>query len=398
MKIVMLIFFTLMSLKATTINELVALALQNNPNLEIFLLKKDTFLLKSQKDEILDDPIVGVGANDISFKKPFKRSIEPMQNEYINITQMIPSSKKLDLKSGISLKDANIESIKFEDAKMGLRSQILDFSYQFLVVKKKISLIRTYIKNLKKMLKIANFLYRHSKIDQLKILDLKSQLEYKKLNLHELRYKKEEILSKIKELSFVDIDDIQDSLRLKDVNIDIDKVVSKHPQLKILKQLIDKKELEKDLEDEKKNSDIRLSAGYYHRSGFDDYASINAAFALKLSNRENISKSIKKIEKTTLLLKLKDKKYQMKKKIENLLELLKSAKKRVLLIDKSLFKINKNRKKVLNIKIENEKASTLSIYENKNRYLSLKLLKLAQKLIYFRAYSKLSYYLHEDQL
>jgi len=391
-KISFLLVLLFLNLKAISIQDAVALAHQNNPDIKSFDITSKSFYLDATKQSIWSNPVLGVGVNDIQFKKPFNRNLEPMQTQFITISQVIPTGGKLALKRDISLQDAKIQSLKKEELKRVLSAKIVELSYGYLIAQDKIAVIKKAVQNLKEQKKISTYLYESSKKDFLSILDIDTKLESLKLKLEDLLYTKQSLLLAIEKLSFVKIKDIKDSLKVKSIFIQQSKSINTHPTIKILKRMIDKTTLQTKLEIAKKTSDIKVGLGYFNRDGFDDYVSINFSMPLKLSKREDISIKQKKLQKKTLLIKLKSTKHQMQQDIKNLLLGLKRSRKNISLIDEKLLHINSQKEKIITVYEEQKSFGALKKLQNRYKRYELKLLKLKELEHFFKAYSRLSYY------
>ena len=123
-KIACLLSFAISSSLAMSLDEIVDNALKNNQDINsieksIEIANENIVLAKQWKN-----PILTIGANDIHFDEPLSRDKEPMQAQYIGISQIIPIGKKIEIKEIIAKKDKEIISLSLEDKKLKLKSKI----------------------------------------------------------------------------------------------------------------------------------------------------------------------------------------------------------------------------------------------------------------------------------
>jgi hypothetical protein len=352
----------------------------------------DRYELESKNSLILDDPVLGIGINDISFSKPLRRDLEPMQTHYITISRVIPTTDKLDIKSDLSKMDAQIEAERKEEFKRVLTSKIVELSYGYILTKRKIKLVKKSIGILKKEQKLLNYLYESSKISQEPLFKIKNEIELKRFKLEDLIFKKEKLLNEIEKLSFTSVDDIEAKIDVKRVYFDNDSIIESHPAIKALELAIKKIKKRIKLEKAKKSPDVRVGFGYFKRDGFDDYANINISLPLKVTDREDINIDKERVELNLMRIRLKNSKHTMKKDITNLKRWMQKSIKNIRRLDKKVLKINANRESVIKKYMESKYSDSLQLFKNQNRKIEYRLLKIDEIFLYAKAYSKLLYY------
>ena len=89
----------------------------------------------------------------------YQETKEPMQAQYIVFHKLYLLCKKIEIKEIIAKKDKEIISLSLEDKRLKLKSKIYEFSYDILILEKKLKLLTSYEKNIKKIEKLSASLY-----------------------------------------------------------------------------------------------------------------------------------------------------------------------------------------------------------------------------------------------
>jgi outer membrane protein TolC len=182
----LLLSFILTSSFAIDISSIAANAIANNYDLKsieksIKIIDEDIKLATLWKN-----PTLTLGINDIHFDAPLTRDLEPMQGQFIGISQVVPMGEKLEIKEDIAKKDKKIMSLKLEEKKLKLKSKVYEVSFNILVLEKKFKLLNSYENNIKKIEKLSTALYKYGKATQNEILSSKiafSNIQIQKQNL-----------------------------------------------------------------------------------------------------------------------------------------------------------------------------------------------------------------------
>ena len=146
-------------LSAVTIDELVKNSFEKNYDLKSIdkSIKVANEQIKVSKN--WENPMLAFKTNNIGFNKPLSN-----QKEYgVELTQVIPIGKRLDIEENIAKKDRNIKIFDLEDKKLELESKIYEYSYTILILEKRYKLIENYQKNIEKLEELNNSLYKYQK-------------------------------------------------------------------------------------------------------------------------------------------------------------------------------------------------------------------------------------------
>ncbi len=377
---------------AATVEEVVAQTLQNNPTLQTYTLRAEKFTLEAEKNGLWDDPVLGAGINDIQFERPFERDLEPMQTHALTLSQTIPTRGKRSLKSAISEEDRKIERQKQEAYKRLLRSKVLELSYRYIITGKRIGILTKRIANLRRMHKVMTYLYESSKVPRTALLQNRSATEEARLTLQKLHYQKKRTLLEIQKLAFIPVTEISGALTPPKVSLDIDQSVQKHPSVLALRAAVAQNERRIALEEARQTSDLKVGVGYYQRDGRPDYMSVNFSMPLKIRGKEEIARKEWLLEQKILRLKLKNLRHTMRHEAENLLLAYQTAKRNLKRIDQKLLPLSRQQGRLFRLYARTRDNHTLKIYQNRDDYLKLQLLRLDEMQQLFDTYAKISYY------
>jgi outer membrane protein TolC len=226
-----LIFCLISSSYAISLNETINLAVANNKDLKSIEKSIDIANEQIKLSKKWNNPILTIGANDLHFDTS-RRDLEPMQAQYIALSQTIPINGKLKLQEEISLKDKDISKFTYEDAKLKLKSKLIEYVYTLKVFEKKYNLLNEYQKNIKDLETLSIALYENNKVDQSTLLDLKAMYYKVELEKENLKNTIKNGYLKLEEITYEKIENIELSLELKEVLFD--KNISTHPKIKIL--------------------------------------------------------------------------------------------------------------------------------------------------------------------
>ena len=311
-KIIILILFGIMSLRAVSLDSLIEVALLNHPSLQAIkerIASADTTVLLSRK---ISNPKLAFGVNDIQLNDISNRSIERMQTSTITLEQKLPYFGKLDAKEDNARVTKEFQSLKLEEAKALLVSKI------------KYSVYRIW-----ELTTIYEIICRFEELTQQSI-DLSTAYTTTVPNQHmgimsatmslsDLRIRKNRLLQEI-EVQYANLSYLS-TKQVFDVEIDLFM-----PKLTNLKTLV--KKLENNftikaqissikeakalliLRDLEQYSDPIVKAGYFYRSSYEDYFSVSIGIALPVYGTEKLKSELQRkkvLERKSLLSNFEDK-------------------------------------------------------------------------------------------
>lgn len=269
-------------------------ALKHSPTLqakyERILASRETI----NSEVTYKNPIITIGANDLLLNENFlKRGSEPMQTQFIGITQEFETFGKLDLKEAILRADTLVLEYELEDLKLDLYKKtalsverILTFNTIIDKLEQKksnlVALLEYYensisvVDGFKVVVEIQKKIFGVED----KILELKDKLKSFK---NEFKYLTNQDFTVVKSPEIAD-EFFQEEIK-------------KSPKYKVFEVKTKQLELQRRLEERKKYSNISLNVSYNHREKFDDYLSLWASFALPIYGIEDA-----KVKKTQHLI------------------------------------------------------------------------------------------------
>lgn len=173
---------------STSLENIINSAIVNNKNLQA--IEKSIQIANEQikLSNKWDNPILTIGANDLQFDTS-RRDLEPMQGQYIGFSQNIPINGKIKLQEEIAMKDKAISNLNYEDAKLKLKSKLIEYLYSIKILEKKYLLLNQYQKNIKSLEDLTTSLYESNKSNQSMIINLKTdylKIEIQKENLQNI--------------------------------------------------------------------------------------------------------------------------------------------------------------------------------------------------------------------
>ena len=125
---------------AQSLEEIINSAINNNRDLQA--IEKSIQIANEQikLSNKWDNPILTIGANDLQFDTS-RRDLEPMQAQYLGFSQNIPINDKFSLQEDIAINDKNIAQLNYEDAKLKLKSKLIEYLYSIKILENKYLLL-----------------------------------------------------------------------------------------------------------------------------------------------------------------------------------------------------------------------------------------------------------------
>lgn len=380
---------------ANNLEQIVNSAINNNKDLQSIEKSIDIANEQIKLSNKWDNPILTIGANDLQFDTS-RRDLEPMQAQYLGFSQNIPINDKFTLQEEIAIKDKNIAQLNYEDAKLKLKSKLIQYVYSIKILEKKYLLLNEYQKNIKSLEELTTSLYENSKSNQNMIVDL--QTDYLKVEIQKENLKNiiNNSYLKLEEITYEKISSIDIVLDVKEVILV--KEISTHPKIKILEQNSEKFNKQALLEDAKKLSDIKVNVAYFQRDDkYKDYANISLSIPLALYGKENVKILQAKMKASEFKDKLEDMKKGFELKVDSLQNDLNSTYKKYQLLEDMIIPLQQNNQKTI------EKYNSLGITQpneilkNLNKIIKNKIAAYDEMKNYFDAYAQ-SYYFTQGKI
>ena len=273
-------------LSAVTIDELVKNSFEKNYDLKS--LNKSIQVANEQikVSKNWENPMLAFKTNNIGLNKPLSN-----QKEYgVEITQVIPIGRTLDIEESIAQKDRNIKVFDLEDKKLELESKIYEYSYNILILEKRYKLIENYLKNIEKLQELYSSLYKYEKASLNEVLNTKVSYLDLKLELDNLKTMIDNLYLNLELISYEKVQNIDENIDIKEINkASINQEFNlSHPKVKTLQEDSLKYKDMANLEEAKKYSNVTLSVEYMQNQE-QDYANVTVGIPLPLYKTENVN-------------------------------------------------------------------------------------------------------------
>lgn len=273
-------------LSAVTIDELVKNSFEKNYDLKS--LNKSIQVANEQikVSKNWENPMLAFKTNNIGLNKPLSN-----QKEYgVEITQVIPIGRTLDIEESIAQKDRNIKIFDLEDKKLELESKIYEYSYNILILEKRYKLIENYLKNIEKLQELYSSLYKYEKASLNEVLNTKVSYLDLKLELDNLKTMIDNLYLNLELISYEKVQNIDENIDIKEINkASIHQEFNlTHPKVQTLQEDSLKYKDMANLEEAKKYSNVTLSVEYMQNQE-QDYANVTVGIPLPLYKTENVN-------------------------------------------------------------------------------------------------------------
>ena len=273
-------------LSAVTIDELVKNSFEKNYDLKSLnkSIKVADEQIKVSKN--WENPMLAFKINNIGLNKPLSN-----QKEYgVELSQVIPIGRTLDIEENIAKKDRNIKQFDLEDKKLELESKIYEYSYNILILEKRYKLIENYLKNIEKLEELYSSLYKYQKASLNEVLNTKVSYLDLKLELDNLKTMIDNLYLNLELISYEKVQTIDENIDIKEINkafINQELIIT-HPKVKTLEEDSSKYKEMASLEEAKKYSNVTLSVEYMQNQE-QDYGNVTVGIPLPLYKTENIN-------------------------------------------------------------------------------------------------------------
>lgn len=273
-------------LSAVTIDELIKNSFEKNYDLKS--LNKSIQVANEQikVSKNWENPMLAFKTNNIGLNKPLSN-----QKEYgVEITQVIPIGRTLDIEESIAQKDRNIKVFDLEDKKLELESKIYEYSYNILILEKRYKLIENYLKNIEKLQELYSSLYKYEKASLNEVLNTKVSYLDLKLELDNLKTMIDNLYLNLELISYEKVQNIDENIDIKEINkASINQEFNlSHPKVQTLQEDSLKYKDMANLEEAKKYSNVTLSVEYMQNQE-QDYANVTVGIPLPLYKTENVN-------------------------------------------------------------------------------------------------------------
>ena len=275
--------FITVSLFAANIDDVIKNTLLTNPMLKKYennIISKDYDIKNS---DIYKNPVLTLGLNDISLDTPSERNLEPMQTNFISLSQEITMNDKLKLNRSINIYDKTAAKLFLEDKKDKLIQDIYTIFFQVNYLNNTIKILEKKSINIQKIQEYHNTHIQSAMAFQ-QSLQNDLSIEQLKLNINTKKEKIRQLYSSLEELSNLHITNLQKTISPEFKN-DIKKLFD-HKLVELNQMIIKQNIAKSDLAKENELPDPTVTLGYYNRVSYDDYVSLALKIPLNVYGKE----------------------------------------------------------------------------------------------------------------
>ncbi len=281
MKFLLLFFSLLLTLQAESLESLVEKAYANDPTLK--MLHEEAALAEEEVglSDIWENPMLKLGLGDIRLDDPADRSLEPMQTQFVAVSQKIPLSDKFALAREIAQTKAHRTALKAEVRKRQILSKISKRLYVMAIIDRRLKLLAQNRVNLQQIRR----LFKGYQASEDLVLEAGQSLLLLKTKEAMLQSKKAALRAEIEGYTLHELSSVDIPLIPQPHEAFYDKA---HPLLRLYQEdiAIAKKKIA--LAKAKERPDITVGAGYYQRVDREDYLSVSVAIPLQIREKEKL--------------------------------------------------------------------------------------------------------------
>ena len=396
-KNISLILLLGMSAYSSTLSDIKKQTLNNNQDLKIIQndikVSKHSELLSTKWKNI----VLGFGMNDLQLNDFTSRDIEPMQNQFISLSQKIPLSNELNNKRDIQITQSKIYSLLLEDKKVKYNSLIHEYLNEYVILQKRVWLLSNLKKNIKTIQELQEQKFKLTGSEQINIINSSNKYVRYDLEREALLNKLEILKLKLENISYSSQNKIIHSLEKQTIEkVNIQELLKNNFMYKALKEKIKKSKQNIDLEKSKYTNDINFKIAYYQRENFEDYLSFSISYPLSIYGSENIKVNRAKekyLKSKSMLIKFEN---EFKIKVKSILFDMELANNNYDLIISKVVANKKIIREILKSQGSINKLNSIKQLKNSNSIIEESLRAITQQSKFYKAKAKLKYFQGES--
>lgn len=278
-------------LQAQSINQLIEQSIEKHPSLQAIEHRLSAMNERIEASQNLSNPDISFTVNNIHFDDPSNRSIEPMQYEAVNFKQKFPWFGKLDARKTYVMSQKNLILDSYAIAKVKLAEEIRMIAYTVKELEKRIGIVNKYKSVANQNIK----LYTSYASTQTKshTSSMSASLLLTKIKIRARRYNT--ILKSQKaRLNYLiqgKIKSISNVLKITAPKT-LDYYLSKLENNPVYRMKLSEENVasaNKVIQELSRNPDSYVKMGYFHRTEFEDYASITVGFTFPIYGTEKLN-------------------------------------------------------------------------------------------------------------
>lgn len=289
-----ILFFTFLAaslLQAQSIQQLITTSIQKHPSLQAIEHRLSAMDERIEASQNFSNPDLSFTINNIHFNDVWDRRLEPMQYESVNFKQKFPWFGKLDARKTFTQAQRSVIFDSYEAAKVQLAEEIRITAYTIKELEERIRIVSKYKAVAKQNIEL--YTSYASTENKSHTSSMSASLLLSKIKIREERYKRI-LKSQQARLSYLiqgKVTSISDSLKItrpKSLGSYLGKLEN-NPKYhrKLSEQNV--AQANKVIQDLSSSPDPYVKAGYFHRTAFEDYASVVVGFSMPLYGTEKLN-------------------------------------------------------------------------------------------------------------
>ncbi|BBG65339.1 heavy metal RND efflux outer membrane protein, CzcC family [Hydrogenimonas sp.] len=338
MRILLLAALLLGAVNAATLPQLIESARTKQPTLQEIKLRIAAADYAISRAKNFDNPMLGIGVNDIRLDRPADRSLERMQTQYVTFSQKIPWFGKRDARRALSEAAKSYVFASLKEAEAVLFAKIRQSAYRLWEIERLIGVTRRTVALTEQNIELfeAYTASGESGNTHMGIISAELVKSRLKTSLQRLEAERRAALALLGYLSFAEVKSLKIELEERELP-PLERLLSKSEsspavRLQKAKRKIEQSRLEIYRLKGKIDPVVRL--GYYQRSSFEDYLSIGVGLSLPVYGTEKSLEEEQRVALAAQKLMVIDSKRRVAARLEKLYARAKSSREILHIIEK----------------------------------------------------------------
>lgn len=375
--------------QAATLEEMFRILQMHNPALKEDRIGIEISALRQENAGLWENPVLGVGMNDLLIDDIAKRDLEPMQTQFVTLSQKIPTAGKRGYRSEVAASGRKIAKWQWQNQKRMLHAKLARYAYAMAVVERKEKLLKRYIANLQRLTRLYRRQISVGKSVQEAVERAGIVAEKIKIRLHKLQTAEEVLRYRLEKILYRKVERVEVSLQIPR---EVSPTLHNHPLLLVAKEKIRQARTLHKLSEARRIPDLKVGVGYHQRQNRTDYLSLNLSMPLPVRGREQRESAISQLQ----LEQQKQAYVQLQQDLGKALEIararMEDARKSYRLIRKKLLPRQRYLQKILEQAVFTKTSGTADLIDNLNDIIDMELDALEELQHYFDAYATLIYF------
>lgn len=376
---------------AKSLDTLIAEALDTHPSLQVFESRASAMEKQQEMDGKLANPMLNIGINDIRLDAPGRYHLEPMQSQYIRISQTFPINGELALKSQKTAIGTQAVHNSLLITQANLVSQVKKLSFQIVANEQMTGVQQRFGRTIEQMGELHTAYGETGTDHHLMLIRSDISKSENELRLVGLQNEKERLLSELGELVGSPVDTVELALEPTPLESEAsyqNQALQNHPGITKLRTLKRQTEISRELAEAQSIPDITIGLGYYYRDAYEDYASFSAGIPLPVYGRERAQVEREQFNVQAAQSAILDLERQVRSQVATTWQNAQESKQRLTLIEEML-KQNNQAIEVISGQIESGRTHPEQLLRTANEQLKIEQMLITEKVKFHLALSEL---------